>query len=137
MDRSRLFTQGAITVVALLLTYAAFDDITTDHATTTFRAEYGFLVGCAVWLLYVSSSLWRGHHRGFGFGSLVALSGALWAHRASGPVVVSRAPEYIAMIAAYLWFWALAGAMLWLAWRARTVIDSGATPPERPSAAGC
>jgi len=28
-------------------------------------------------------------------------------------------PEYTVMTTAYFWFWALAGAMLWLAWRAR------------------
>jgi len=115
----RLLSHAGITLVALLLVFAAFDDITTDNA-TTFRVEYTFLVGCAVWLLSVAWSLIRGGHRALGFASLVALASALWAQRAIGPgMVLGLRPEYIVMTAAYFWFWALAGAMLWLAWRAR------------------
>ena len=115
---TRLFANAAITLVALLLVFAAFADITTDNA-TTFRVEYTFLVGCAGWLLFVAWSLIRGGHRALGFASLVALASALWAQQAIGPgMVPGLRPEYIVMIAAYFWFWALAGAMLWLAWRA-------------------
>jgi hypothetical protein len=118
-DGSRLLSNAAITLVALLLVFAAFDDITTDNA-TTFRVEYTFLVGCAGWLLFVAWSLIRGGHRALGFASLVALGSALWAQHAIGPgMVPGLRPEYIVMTAAYFWFWALAGAMLWLAWRAR------------------
>ena len=116
---SRLLSNAAITLVALLLVFAAFDDITTDNA-TTFRVEYTFLVGCAGWLLFVAWSLIRGGHRPLGFASLVALASALWAQRAIGPgMVPGLRPEYIVMTAAYFWFWALTGAMLWLSWRAR------------------
>ena len=116
---SRLFANAAITLVALLLAFAAFDDITTDNA-TTFRVEYTFLTGCAGWLLFVAWSLIRGGHRTLGFASLVALASALWAQHAIGPSLVpGLRPEYIVMSTAYFWFWALAGAMLWLAWRAR------------------
>ena len=118
-DGSRLISNAAITLVALLLVFAAFDDITTDNA-TTFRVEYTFLVGCAGWLLFVAWSLIRGGHRALGFASLVALASALWAQHAIGPgMVPGLRPEYIVMTAAYFWFWALAGTMLWLAWRAR------------------
>ena len=116
---SQLFANAAITLVALLLVFAAFDDITTDDA-TTFPVEYSFLVGCAGWLLFVAWSLIRGGHRTLGVASLVALAGALWAQHAIGPgMVPGLRPEYIVMTTAYFWFWALAGAMLWLAWRAR------------------
>jgi hypothetical protein len=116
---TRLLSNAAITLVALLLVFAAFDDITTDNA-TSFRVEYTFLVGCAGWLLFVASSLIRGGHRALGSASLIALASALWAQHAIGPGMVrGLRPEYIVMTAAYLWFWALAGAMLWLAWRAR------------------
>jgi hypothetical protein len=117
---TRLFANAAITLVALLTVFAAFDDITTDNA-TTFPVEYTFLVGCAGWLLFVAWSLIRGGHRTLGFASLVALASALWAQHAIGPGMVPGPlrPEYIVMITAYLWFWALAGAMLWFAWRAR------------------
>jgi hypothetical protein len=116
---TRLFANAAITLVALLLVFAAFDDITTDNA-TTFQVEYTFLVGCAGWLLFVAWSLIRGGHRTLGYASLVALASALWAQHAIGPrMVPGLRPEYIVMTSAYFWFWALTGAMLWLAWRTR------------------
>jgi hypothetical protein len=115
----RLFPSAAITLVALLLVFAAFDDITTDNA-TTFRVEYTFLVGCAGWLLFVAWSLIRGGHRALGSTSLAALASALWAQHAMGTgKVPGLRPQYLVMTAAYFWFCALAGAMLWLAWRAR------------------
>ena len=110
---------AAITLVALLLVFAALDDITTDNA-TTFRVEYTFLVGCSAWLLFVAWSLIRGGHRPLGFASLVALANAVWAQRAIGPGTVPGVRlEYIVITSAYVWFGALAGAMLWLGWRAR------------------
>jgi len=86
---TRLFANAAITLVALLLVFAAFDDITTDNA-TTFRVEYTFLAGCAGWLLFVAWSLIRGGQRTLGFASLVALASALWAQHAIGPGHGSR-----------------------------------------------
>ena len=117
---SRFLSTAVTTVVALLLAFAAFDDITTDNA-TTFRVEYTILVGCSGWLLFVAWSLVRGGHRALGLASIAALASALWAQRAIGPDMVPGLllPEYIVFIAAYVWFWALAGALLWLAWRAR------------------
>ena len=46
-------TIAAVTVVVLLLAYAALDDITTDNA-TSFRVEYGFLILSAGWLAFVA-----------------------------------------------------------------------------------
>jgi hypothetical protein len=46
---ARLRPIAAITLVALLLVFAAFDDITTDNA-ATFRVEYTFLIGSPPWL---------------------------------------------------------------------------------------
>jgi hypothetical protein len=116
---TRLFGNAAITVVALLLVYAAVDDITTDNA-TTFRVEYTLLVVCAGWLLFVVWSLIRGGHRTLGAISFVALAGGLWAQRAIRPhMAPGLRPEHIVIVTAYIWFWALAGAMLWFAWRAR------------------
>ena len=127
---SRFIRHAAITVAALLLAFAAIDDITTDNA-TTFRVEYTFLVMCAGWLLFVAWSLIRAGHRALGVVSILALAGALWAQRAIGPagsVPAGWQPEHVVMIGAYFWFWALAGAMLWLGWR--TMPHGGpATPP--------
>jgi hypothetical protein len=111
-----LFAQAAITVVALLLVFAALDDITTDRA-MTFRLEYTFLGASAAWLMFVAWSLVRAGHRTLGYASLVALAGALWALSAIRPgIVPARRPEFVVMATAYVWFWFLAGAMLWLAW---------------------
>ena len=116
---TRLLANAAITLVALLLAFAAFDDITTDNA-TTFRVEYTFLAACAGWLLFVAWSLIRGGHRSLGFASVVALASALWAQRAIGPGMgPALLPEYVVMTTAYIWFWVLAIAMLWFSWRAR------------------
>ena len=120
---NRLFANAAITVVALLLVYAAFDDITTDNA-TTFLVEYMLLVGCAGWLLFVAWSLIRGGHRSLGSSSLVALAGALWAQRVIGPdMAPGLRPEHVGIVIAYLWFWGIAGAMFWLGYRARKRVD--------------
>ena len=126
----RFIRQAAITFAALLLAFAAIDDITTDNA-TRFPVEYTFLVLCAGWLLFVAWSLIRAGHRALGVISIFALAGALWAQRAIGPagsVPAGLQPEHVVMIGAYFWFWALAGAMLWLGWR--TMPHGGpATPP--------
>lgn len=122
-----LFAKAAITVVALLLVFAALDDITTDHA-MTFRLEYTFLGGSAAWLLFVAWSLVRAGHRTFGYASLVALASALWALSGIRPgIVPALRPEFVVMATAYVWFWFLACAMLWLAWRA------GKRPARRPA----
>jgi threonine/homoserine/homoserine lactone efflux protein len=52
----------AITVVVILLMYAALDDITTDNA-TSFPLEYTMLVAGAAWLLYVAVGLIRSRRR--------------------------------------------------------------------------
>lgn len=120
---NRLFANAAITVVVLLLVFAAFDDITTDNA-TTFHVEYVFLVGCAGWLLFAAWSLIRDGHRSLGSASLVALASALWAQRVIGPdMAPGLRPEHVVIVTAYLWFWALAGAMFWLGYRERKRVN--------------
>ena len=112
-----LVRDAAITIVALLLVYAAFDDITTDNA-TKFPVEYSLLTICAAWLAFVSARLWRTHHRILGSVSALALIAGVWAQRAIGPRMASglRA-EYVVMPAAYVCLWAVAIALLWLGWR--------------------
>ena len=112
-----LVRDAAITVVALLLVYAAFDDITTDNA-TAFPVEYSALAICAAWLAFLSARLWRNRHRILGSVSALALIAGLWAQRAIGPdMAPGLRPEYVVMPAAYVWFWAVAIALLWLGWR--------------------
>src|SRR4051795_3960895 len=121
----RLRRDAVVTIAALLLVFVAFDDITTDHA-TSFPVEYAILIASAVWLLFIAGRLIRDGHRLIGGISLLALAIAVWGQRAVGPGVVWRRgghgfrPEYVAVISAYGWFCALSLAMLWRARRERS-----------------
>ena len=118
----RLPRDAVVTIAVLLLVFAAFDDITTDNA-TSFPLEYTILVASAIWLLYIAVGLIRHGHGLLGGISLLALASAVWGQRAVGPGVVwgQRAagfkPEYVAVMIAYGWFCALSLAMLWRARR--------------------
>ncbi len=106
-----------VTAVALLLAFAAFDDITTDNA-TTFTLEYTLLVACAVWLSFVALNLVRQRHHVLGIISFAALAGALWGQRAIRPgSTPDMLPEFVVMTAVYGWFWALCLIMAWWARR--------------------
>jgi len=121
----RLRRDAVVTIAALFLVFAAFDDITTDNA-TSFPLEYTILVAFAVWLLFIAVRLMRRGHALLGGISLLALASAVWGQRVVGPGVVWRPgggefkPEYVAVISAYGWFCALSLAMLWRAWRQRS-----------------
>ena len=118
----RLRRDAVVAIAALLLVFAAFDDITTDNA-TSFPLEYTILVASAILLLFIAVRLMRHGHGLLGGISLLALASALWGARAVGPDVVwgQRAagfkPEYLAVMIAYGWFCALSLAMLWRARR--------------------
>ena len=122
----RILRDAVVTIAALLLIFAAFDDITTDHA-TSFPFEYTTLVACAVWLLFVAVRLMRDGRGLLGGVSLLALAGAVWGQRAVGPGVVwgrpgitpPFSPELVTVTTAYGWFCALSLVLLWLAWRER------------------
>ena len=113
---------AVVTIAALLLVFAAFDDITTDNA-TSFPLEYTILVASAIWLLFIAGRLMRHGHGLLGGISLLALTSAVWGQRAVAPGVVwgQRAagfkPEYVAVMIAYGWFCALSLALLWRARR--------------------
>ena len=111
-----------VTIAALLLVFAAFDDITTDDA-RSFPLEYTTLIASAVWFLFTAVRLMRAGHRLVGGISVLALMSALWGARAVGPGVTGGRgasgfnPENVALIIAYCWFCALSIAMLWRTWR--------------------
>ena len=109
----RLPRDAVVTIAALLLVFAAFDDITTDNA-TSFPLEYTILAASAVWLLFIAVRLMRHGHGLLGGISLLALASAVWGQRAGG-----FKPEYVAVMTAYGWFCALSLAILWRAWRER------------------
>ena len=110
----RLPREAVVTIAALLLVFAAFDDITTDRA-TSFPLEYTTLIASAVWLLFIAGRVMRHGHGLLGGISLLVLAGAGWGQRAAG-----LKPEYVAVMTAYGWFCALSLAMLWRAWRERS-----------------
>ncbi len=118
----RLRRDAVVTIAALVMVFAAFDDITTDNA-TSFPLEYTILVGSAIWLLFIAVRLMCHGHRLLGGISLLALATAMWGQRAVGPGVVwgprgaGFKPEYVAVMIAYGWCCALSLAMLWLARR--------------------
>lgn len=122
---SRRSRDAVVTIAALSLVFAAFDDITTDNA-TSFPLEYTFLVAVAIWLFFIAVGFLRHGHGLLGSISLLALASAMWGQRAVGPGVVWNQhpagfkPEYVAVITAYGWFWALSLAMLWRAWHERS-----------------
>jgi cation transport ATPase len=116
-SRGQLLRDALLTCTAVLLAFAAFDDITTDNA-TTFTFEWLGLAACAVWLLIVCWRLVRGEHRWLGSVSLIALAVAVGA----GSTIRSGTDfrvAYLATMAVLVWFLALGGILATRAWRLR------------------
>lgn len=113
-----LLRDGTVSLAALLLSFAAFDDITTGKE-TDFTLEYGALLVTAGWLLFVTFRLIRASHRVPGALSFVALGGALWAQFAIGlGITPGQWPTYVVTASAFLWFIIVAGVLLISGWRA-------------------
>ena len=114
-----LLQQAGITLAVVFLAVAALDDITTDNA-TAFPLERSMLVVSGVWFLLLASRLWRQGHRVLGGVSLGLLAIAALAEPFVGP---SRIPTqfgylgYLAIVAALVWFLALAGILAGFSWR--------------------
>jgi hypothetical protein len=114
-----LIRDGWLSFVVLLFAFAAFDDITTDNA-TSFRIEYTALALCAVWLGFVAVRLLRLGHRTLGIASLTVLAGAAWGQSAIGRGISPGFwPGYVVTTAAFLWFLALVIGLLVQGFRAR------------------
>lgn len=98
---------GLATLAAAGMAYLAFDDITTDNA-TSFTVEYLVLAGCAAVCLWVAIGLTRRRRRILGTVSLLMLAGALLGQRGIGPgTVPGWRAEYLATVGALIWFLAL------------------------------
>lgn len=111
-DAVRRLQDAAITFAAVVLAFAAVDDITTDNA-EQFTVEYAALLGCAAGLLFVSVRLMRSAHRVLGGISLLALAAAIWSQRAIGPGIVPGFwTEYVVWTIAVLWFAVLSVVLL-------------------------
>lgn len=113
-----LLRDAALTMTAVLVAYAAFDDITTDNA-TAFTFEYGALILCAAWLLALAIRLIRIQRPVLGGISLLALAAASWGQRAIRPgLVPGLSSHYVATASAFVWFAVLSVVLLTLGWRA-------------------
>lgn len=103
-----LLRDAAITFVVVLLAFAAFDDITTDRA-TTFVPEWIALAVCGLWLLTVSWRVLRSGHGRLGSISVVALVAFVAAGSGIRPGTNPFQMEYLLTAGALVWFVALAG----------------------------
>lgn len=109
-----------VTLTAVLLAFAAFDDITTDDA-ASFTLEYVALAACGLALAFVAARLFRAGHSLLAAVSVAALAAAAWGQRAIRPgLVPGFEPEHVVTAAALLWFAALSLVLLALGWRAYT-----------------
>ena len=102
---------AAVTLAVVAGAFLAFDDITTDNA-TSFHAEYSFLRAGAIWCLIVAVSLIGMRHFALGGTCVFVLAAAVWGQRSVGPgTIPSWQPGYVATVAALVWFLVLS---LWL-----------------------
>jgi hypothetical protein len=120
MSRARAVARardGAVTLGALLLAFAAFDDITTGDE-TDFTVEYGALLACAGWLLCVTFRLMRASRRVLGATSFGILAGALWTQRAIEPGLTPGLWPTVTIASGFVWFIVVGAVLLASGWRA-------------------
>lgn len=115
-SRGQLLRDAVLTFTAVLIAFAAFDDITTDTA-LTFTFEWLGLGVCAAWLLTVSWRLRRGEHPWLGSVSVIALVVAVGAGSTIRPGIDPFRVEYLATIAGLIWFLGLGAILTTRAWR--------------------
>jgi cation transport ATPase len=115
-SRGQLLRDAVLTITAVMIAFAAFDDITTDTA-ATFTFEWVGLGVCATWLLIVSWRLLRGEHRWLGSVSVIALVVAMGAAPAISPGTDPFRVEYLLTMVVLVWFLALGGILATRAWR--------------------
>jgi ABC-type polysaccharide/polyol phosphate export permease len=95
---------GIVTLALTILAFLAFDDITTDDA-TTFTVEYSLLAVCAVWVAILSVRLALQRCFALSGISFCVLVAALWGQRFIGPgTVPSLQPYYLATVFSIVWF---------------------------------
>ena len=114
--RRQLLRDALVTFAAVLLAFAAFDDITTDTA-TTFTWEWAGLAVCGAALLGVCWSLVRRERWWLASISAVALIVAVGAGVSIRPGTDPFQIEYLMTIAGLLWFLGLSAGLTGQAWR--------------------
>jgi len=120
--RESLLVYGLVTLPVVAAAFGAYDDITTDLATTGYRVEWSLLAACALWGGLLGARLvWKGP-RALGVVSLLLLAGAIWGRRGIHyGITPSVQPEYLVTAAAVLWFLALSVILLVIGARASGV----------------
>jgi hypothetical protein len=117
--RQTFLGSGLLTAGALLLVYAAFDDITTDNA-TSFPVEYSLLAVCGAWLLFLAVRLLAVRRRVLGSVSIAALAVALWSQFTIGlGLAQGWVTPYVVFWVAFLWFWIVSATLLYSELRPR------------------
>ena len=96
-------SDGLRTLAALVLTFMAFDDITTDHS-TSFRVEYTLLFACAVWGGVLIVRLVRRGRIALASVCTVLLLAVLWGQQSIGPGKRAIWPGHAVASAAFLGF---------------------------------
>jgi hypothetical protein len=113
-----LLRDGAVSFAALLVSFAAFDDIPTGLE-ANLSLVFGAWLATAVCLFFVTFRLIRASRHVLGAMSLVALAGALWGQGGIGPGITPGPwPAYIVTASAFVWFTAVASVLLISGWRA-------------------
>ena len=113
--RANAARDAVITFVAVVLAFAALDDITTDRD-TSFTFERVALAGCAAWFLFVAGRFWQQGQRVPAMLSFALVAVGAFANPAIGQ---DRAPNqlaYLATIAGLAWFLLVAGMLAGAAW---------------------
>jgi hypothetical protein len=114
--RGQLLRDAALTLATILLAAAAFDDITTDRA-TTFTVEWAGLAVCGVSLCIVCWRVLRNDAWWLGAISSVVLIAAVGAGSQIRPGTGPDAIESLTTAAGLLWFLALTAVLAGQAWR--------------------
>jgi hypothetical protein len=116
LSRRQVLRDAALTLAAVLLAFAAFDDITTDAA-ATFTAEWTGLAVCGVCLAFVSWRLLRSAQPWLGSLSIVAVIAGVAAGSTIQPGTGPFSFEYLLTVAVLLWFLGLSAMMAAQAWQ--------------------
>jgi hypothetical protein len=96
-------SDGLMTLAALVLTFMAFDDITTDHS-ASFRVEYTGLFACAVWGAVLIVRLVRRGRIPLASACTTLLLALLWGQQSIGPGTRAIWPGHAVASAAFLGF---------------------------------
>jgi len=101
---------GVVTLLALVPAFLAFHDIGVREADLS--AEYGLLVVCGAWILFVAAWLLRTGRKGLSVVSILALAGLAWGTRNGALATPPRTSTYVLTVACFVWFVVLSGILL-------------------------